>query len=454
MKALILAAGKGTRLENLVEDKPKPLIQLLGLSLIERAILTTKRAGINEFLIVVGYLGHLIKADLEDGRKFGVKIDYVENEEWKKGNGVSVLKAKSLLNENFVLLMADHVFDVRILEELLKSDMKTSVILAIDRREPSLEDTKVFEKNGKILDIGKDVENSNCIDTGIFLCSPKLFSYVEESVREGNTELADCIAKAASRKDVEIFDIAQIAGYISKMRKEIEPWWIDVDTEKDVERAKETIIDVTSKNPSDALACYIHKPIENKLVFFLSNFNITPNQITIAVNILAYTVTTLFVIGHLLSASILSFIVGIVDGLDGKLARVKMKTSKLGLMEHPFDLLFESSWFIALAWNIFRTTRSHTPLILCIFIILFTAFYRHIYDQFRRATGKSLDDYGNFERVFKRVAGRRNLYNIPIFVGVLFGYLLYSLYFIVFYSGITAIVYSSRAVKHLRFLEA
>ena len=237
------------------------------------------------------------------------------------------------------------------------------------------------------------------------------------------------------------------------MRKEIKPWWIDIDTEEDLVKAKEMIIENASKNPSDALACYVHKPIENKLVAFISNFNITPNQLTIIVNILAYTVTALFFFGYLLPASILSFVVGIVDGLDGKLARVKLKISKLGALEHSFDLLFEFSWFIALSWFLFRSTGSNTPLVLCIFIILFIAFYRHVYDQFRRAMGRSLDDSGGFERKFRRIAGRRNLYNIPILVCVLLGVPLYSLIFILFHSGITAIVYSARAMKHMYVMD-
>ncbi|MCK4397105.1 CDP-alcohol phosphatidyltransferase family protein [candidate division WOR-3 bacterium] len=233
------------------------------------------------------------------------------------------------------------------------------------------------------------------------------------------------------------------------MRKKIKPWWIDIDVEEDLRKAKKMIIENASKSPSDALAYYVHKPIENKLVAFVSNFNITPNQLTIIVNILAYTVTVLFFFGYLLPASILSFVVGIADGLDGKLARVKLKTSKLGTLEHSFDMLFEFSWFIALSWFLFSSTQSATPLILCIFIILFIVFYRHVYDQFRKAMGKSLDDAGNFERIFRRVAGRRNLYNISILVGILLGVPLYSLIFILFHSGITAIVYSARAMKHM-----
>jgi CDP-L-myo-inositol myo-inositolphosphotransferase len=350
--------------------------------------------------------------------------------------------------------MADHIFDVRILKELLNTELETSVNLVTDREKLLPGDTKVLEKNGRIINIGKNLENSNCIDTGIFLCSPKLFSYAEDSVREGKTELAECIAKAAWKNDAAIYDSSKISGYVSKMRKAVKPWWVDVDTEEDYKRAEETIIESASKNPSDALAYHVHKPVENKLVAYISKYNITPNQVTIVVNILAYIVTALFFFGHLFSASILSFIVGIADGLDGKLARVTLATSKLGLMEHPFDLLFEFSWFIAFSWHLFNAIGSPYPLILCIFIMLFIAFYRHVYDQFGRAMGKSLDDYGSFERFFRRVAGRRNLYNIPILVSILLGVPFYSLVFIVFHSGITAIVYSLRAMKHLREVDS
>jgi len=141
------------------------------------------------------------------------------------------------------------------------------------------------------------------------------------------------------------------------------------------------------------------------------------------------------------------------------LARVKLKTGKLGSLEHSFDLLFEFSWFIALAWFLFRSTGSNIPLVLCIFIILFIAFYRHVYDQLRRAMDRSLDDSGCFERKFRRIAGRRNLYNIPILVGILLvplyslTTLIYSLIFILLHSGITAVVYSLRAVKHMHAMD-
>jgi len=74
------------------------------------------------------------------------------------------------------------------------------------------------------------------------LCSPKIFSYIEEAVQEGKTELSDGIAKAAKNRDAQVFDITQIESYRSKTRKEITPWWVDIDTEEDLRKAEEYLI--------------------------------------------------------------------------------------------------------------------------------------------------------------------------------------------------------------------
>ena len=97
------------------------------------------------------------------------------------------------------------------------------------------------------------------------------------------------------------------------------------------------------KGASDLLAHYVHRPIENRVVLYLMKTRVTPNQVTVLTNILAYVVTVLYLFGYLLPGSLLSFVVGLMDGIDGKLARAKNMTSRLGKMEHAFDLLFEFS---------------------------------------------------------------------------------------------------------------
>ena len=110
MKALIIAAGEGRRLRPIGDSKP--LVSLLGLGLIERVILTAKKSGIKEFCIVTGYNGEKIREQLSDGKKYGIKIQYVQNDSWTRGNAISVLKARNNFKESFVLLMAaDYVPD-------------------------------------------------------------------------------------------------------------------------------------------------------------------------------------------------------------------------------------------------------------------------------------------------------------------------------------------------------
>jgi len=449
MKALILAAGDGSRLGDLTKDKPKPLIQLLGLSLIERVILTARQVGIREFVIVVGYHSDKIKTILGDGERFGIRISYVENGEWQRENGVSILKAKELLNDKFILLMADHIFDQRILKGLINYVPKSSVVLAIDRREALPGDTKVLEKDGKIVDIGKNIKESNCIDTGVFLCTPKVFNYIEESVREDKTELAEGIAKAAKNKDAEIFNITQIDSYIPSMRKEIKPFCIDIDSKEDLVKAKSLLINNACKGRNDLLATYINKSIENFIVSKLVNTRITPNQITILTNIIAYASTFLFLMGHLLFASLLTFVVSFMDGVDGKLSRVKLASTAIGNVEHAFDFLFEHSWYIGLAVYLSKV-HGILPILFCTFILLFDGFSHYCGQAFGKVIkNRPLADFGMIEQVFRKFDGRKNSYIIFILIGVLLKAPFWSLVAICVWSLVNVIFYSSRTILHL-----
>jgi 1L-myo-inositol 1-phosphate cytidylyltransferase / CDP-L-myo-inositol myo-inositolphosphotransferase len=207
------------------------------------------------------------------------------------------------------------------------------------------------------------------------------------------------------------------------------------------------------KGASDFLAYYVHQPLENWIVARLMHTPVTPNQVTVATNIAAYAVAALFATGRLLEGSALSFVVGLMDGLDGKLARAKYMASNLGKLEHAFDLLYEFTWLLALAYYLAVSTGSWAPMLHGFASVVLISFYRMVYDTFGRAVGSSLDNYGPFERVFRRVAGRRNLYNIHILVGVLLGVPEAALVSIAVHATVTAVVYSVRAGLHLNRID-
>ncbi len=100
MKCLIIAAGEGSRLSN--RGDSKPLISLLGLPLIERVILNANKVGFRDFYIVTGYNGEKVRKYLDQFiQNHDITITHLINEEWEKQNGLSVLKAKGQIKENF-----------------------------------------------------------------------------------------------------------------------------------------------------------------------------------------------------------------------------------------------------------------------------------------------------------------------------------------------------------------
>lgn len=108
VKAMILAAGRGQRLAPLTDTLPKPLVEVAGVTLIERHVLRLAAAGMRELVINVSHLGHLIEAHLGDGGRLGVSIRYSREPDGPLETGGGIARALPLLGDApFVLVNAD-----------------------------------------------------------------------------------------------------------------------------------------------------------------------------------------------------------------------------------------------------------------------------------------------------------------------------------------------------------
>lgn len=323
MKALILAAGLGRRQKE--NGDSKPLISLLGLSFIERVILTAKKSGVKEFQIVIGYHGKRIQKYLGTGEKWGVNIDYLFNDEWRKGNGISVFKAKDFMHEPFILLMADHLFDYKILEALQKHPIEDDgCILCVDNNYSKYLDmddaTKVFVENGKIKDIDKQLNEYNGIDTGIFLCTPAIFDALKESIDSGEESLSAGIKILANRHKMKAFDIS-------------DKYWLDVDDNSALKNAKSLLFEKLKKNSDGPVSRILNRPVSIKISEVLLKTKITPNQISLISFIVALFGALFFYFGDyffLVIGGILVHLSSIIDGCDGEVARLKLVETKYG----------------------------------------------------------------------------------------------------------------------------
>ena len=136
----------------------------------------------------------------------------IENLEYHKANGVSALAAKTELNQPFLLLMSDHIFEPKTAKALLRQPIADDeVILAVDSKIDRVFDlddaTKVRCEGNQIIEIGKDLSRYNALDTGMFLCSPALFSRLESAKKNGDCSLSDGMRKLAQDGKLRAFDI-------------------------------------------------------------------------------------------------------------------------------------------------------------------------------------------------------------------------------------------------------
>jgi len=428
MKALIIAAGKGSRMRH--KNLPKPLISIYGLSLIERILLTAKSVGVKDFVIVLGYKGDKIIKKLGNGKKYGVNVEYVHNQEWEKGNGISVLSAKKIIkDEKFILLMSDHIFDGSILKRLMEVKLKEDeCALAIDKKlngeHFSIEDvTKVWIDNGKIRKIGKDLNGYNGVDTGVFLYSQKIFDALETSINKGKYALSSGNQVLSDWGKLKAVDITG-------------KFWIDVDDNSALKKAQEILINHLGKITDGPISRIFNRPFSIKISTMLSKLNITPNQISMLSFLTGLISAFLFSNGHYLYfilGGIFAQISSIIDGCDGEIARLKFQRTKYGeWMDRVFDRYADAFIILGIIYGVWQNTGWRGVWIVG-FIALIGTFMNSYtaawYDEFLR-------EIGNRKMGFRL---GRDVRLFIIFIGGIFNQLLPTLFILAAITNFEAI---------------
>jgi len=169
MKAIIIAAGTGTRLYPITKDIPKSLVDVgQGLTLLETQLHSLKECGIKDIVMIIGYRADQIESKLNDYRSdFNIEIVY--NPFFESSNNlVSVWMARHCFSDEFITINGDDIFDASVIRDLMKSPYPITMVTDV-KPQYDEDDMKIVSENGLIKRVSKKIpiEEANGESVGI-----------------------------------------------------------------------------------------------------------------------------------------------------------------------------------------------------------------------------------------------------------------------------------------------
>ena len=407
-----------TILPILVADAPDALADLCGVNLVDRLLRILQRLGFRR-AIVFSSTPEIMGAEL--AKPSWARADITAQLILNKAKPIT---ARCILEqgpiERFLVVPANVYCDARLLAALSN---RNSATVLVDANPPQFVQHLIQNPSGPAL-----------VTRNFLLTCADSAAVFEELKRK------------LDAREIDTLDAVKVDDYIMSMRRHVRPLCFTAALQAQERRLAERIIlDAAQKGTLDFPA-YVHAPIETAIVSFLCRTRVTPNQVTIVGFIIGCSATMAFAVGRTGAGLLAALVFGVVDGLDGKLSRVKVETTERGKWEHHLDYLIENSWWTAIAFHLWQSAQLPTA-----FYFLALLFGSHLLDEFVKrkakiATGRLLDDVAPFDRAFRLIAARRNVYVWVLATGFLLGAFAQSYTIICGWAAVTAAVHLMRSV--------
>ena len=373
----------------ILADCPGALIELCGISTLERLLRTLQRCGIERATILSSTSERI--------------ADEMARPSWPRAqlalalrtrpNGA--LKIEQLVDiwpdaaQLLLVVRGDAVFDSRLLQ-----------LLATQRSPAVLVDSAVPSKLQPLV-----AQAPNALHAKV--CGAALLQRDWVSTQSGPLENA--INNGLEQNAMAAVDVTDQPSYSPALRRRLRPFWFPAPSSAHVKLAERILLNSVQKGTQD-LPARIHAPLETFLLSKLCKTAVTPGQLTVSWIILAFGTTILFATGHLIWGIVLALIIGILDGLDGKQARIRVETSKAGKIEHWFDSFFEVVWPTALAYHFYVSGQLPNAFFYLALLIVAEALDGIGKLGVYGPAEKSLVEPGLLDRIVRLVGGRRNIY--------------------------------------------
>ncbi|PSQ27019.1 glucose-1-phosphate thymidylyltransferase [Halobacteriales archaeon QS_9_68_17] len=194
MKAVVLAAGEGQRLEPLTNLRPKPMVPIANQPLLEYVIDSVSDAGIDEILLVVGYKRERIQTYFGDGHRWGVDIEYAVQEK-QLGTGHAVLQAEDHVDDEFLVLNGDRIITADLVEQLVEKRRDTAeTVMAATRADDPSEYGVVTLDGDRVTGITEKpratTAPSDIVNAGVYAFDQSVFDAIRDINPDPTGELA------------------------------------------------------------------------------------------------------------------------------------------------------------------------------------------------------------------------------------------------------------------------
>ncbi|MFA5313119.1 MAG: bifunctional sugar-1-phosphate nucleotidylyltransferase/acetyltransferase [Methanomassiliicoccales archaeon] len=238
MKALVLAAGEGTRLRPLTSNIPKPLLMIAGRPYLSHLFKALKDSGIDEVVLLVGWKSNRIMEYFGDGSGEGIRISYLE-QKVRLGTANAIGTAAELMDEDFLCVNGDDLISEGDIAAALEMHERTNatVIGAVEVQDPSRFGV-IEESGGKMIKIVEKPRDppSKLINAGLFILKPDIFGHIARTKisKRGEYEVTDTLNSYAAENDIGVL--------------KLKDYWMDVGRPWDLLKANEVLL---SKMKSD-----------------------------------------------------------------------------------------------------------------------------------------------------------------------------------------------------------
>jgi len=414
-------------------DLPRSFLRVGGISLLERQLRQLRRLGIEKVRLMTSNY-----KDIFQRTTFQTVPESIEILDYRDAKATNFW----LADEKVLVLEEGVLIDERLIKAVLEGTQKAKRKLV------------VFPANTVIYGKGLGLKLQDTVAELLF-GSVALVRGVDIMYAASETSFATHPLKATLKAALgagkaAYIDISTMPTYLPDRRREVPIMWRPVAEKAETGKATRALIAMAQKGVLDWPARWIHPLFENPMVEFICPTPITPNFVTLVTIIVGLYIAWLFFTGQMAWALMGALVIGVLDGVDGKLARTKMLQTRIGELEHIADKVIEYAWYFAIAGYLSTVEGNALPWALSILIVLFAWAEVVQGEFFRRLTGKQLDDAGDFERKFRIVGARRNTQIWAFIPFALTDTWLLGFWFVAIYAAVTFFVAQARFIIRVR----